>query len=594
MTVDGRATTFVEMLRAHAERRPEHTIFSFLGEDDAVAGTLTYGALDRRARAIAAWLQSTTREGDRALILYHPGLEYIAALFGCLYAGVVAVPAYPPRPNRTMARIETIVADAEAGVALTTAAMLPKLLDPAVATAEMRALRWLSTDTLPPRFDAAWRPPAVRGESLAILQYTSGSTGAPKGVMVSHANLLHNAGLIDDVGATIAPGPRRAVCWLPPYHDMGLVAGIMEPVFGGAHCVIMSPLAFLQRPARWLRAISEHRAEVSGGPNFAYDLCVEKITPEQRAGLDLSCWKMAVSGAEPVRAETIERFAATFASAGFRREAFYPCYGLAEGTLFVTGAPAPGGPPVVRSFDQAALEEHRVVATAPAGEAAHRLVGCGGALSGQRIAIVDPDTRVPCGADEVGEIWLVGPSVARGYWNRPEETAHTFGARLADGKGGPFLRTGDLGFVRDGVLFVTARLKDLIIIRGLNHCPQDIELTSARSHLGLRAQAAAAFSIEVAGEERLIVLQELDRTMARGLEADTVLSTIQAAIVEHHGIDAHAVLLLRPGSLPKTSSGKIQRHACRVGFVTGAFRPLAERRAPAPRVPLATGAAVAI
>ena len=568
-------TTLVDLLRRRATDHPASVLYTFLPDGEAPSGRLTCGALDRQARAIAARLRSAVDEGERAVILYHPGLEYIAALFGCMYAGVTAVPAYPPRPNRTMARIDTIIRDARARVAVTTSALLPRLLAPGVATDGMRRLIWLTTDDLPMGLEETWRQPAVRADTIAVLQYTSGSTGAPKGVMVSHGNLLHNLRQMQGVGV----GHSQGVCWLPPYHDMGLVAGILLVVFERGHCVLMSPLAFLQRPLRWLRAIADYGAEVSAGPNFAYDLCVNKVTPEQRAGLDLRSWKVAITGAEPVRVETLDRFAAAFSPCGFRREAFYPCYGLAEATLCVSGAPKVGRGPVVASFDRTALEQHRVVATEPGGDAAPGLVGVGRALPGQRIAIVDPETRLRCEPDRVGEIWVGGPNVAQGYWDRPDETAQIFGAHLADMGEGPFLRTGDLGFVRDGELFVTARMKDLIIIRGLNHCPQDIELTVAQCHPRLRSQSGAAVSVELVGQEWLVILQEVECLFGRDDYLDRVIEAIRMAIVEHHGVQPYAVQLLRPGSLPKTSSGKIQRHVCRAAFLTGTFKPLAEWRA---------------
>jgi acyl-CoA synthetase (AMP-forming)/AMP-acid ligase II len=358
----------------------------------------------------------------------------------------------------------------------------------------------------------------------------------------------------------------------------------------GVPCVLMPPVAFLQRPVRWLQAISRYRATISVAPNFAYDLCVRKITPAQRATLDLRSWEMAFNGAEPIRAATLERFAATFAPCGFRREAFYPCYGLAEATLIVSGGEK-ADIPVVQTVQQAALERHQVVPATAKDEDTRTLVSCGRTLLDGRVVIADPESRTRCQPGEVGEIWVAGPSVAQGYWNRPAETVQTFQAYLADTGEGPFLRTGDLGCVYQGELFVTGRMKDVIIIRGSNHYPQDIELTVERCHPSLRPGCGAAFAVEVAGEERLIVVQEVERRYQpprqrpperrqvdvdpgfdpecpQPLDLDAVVGNIRQAVAEQHGMQVYAVLLLRAGSIPKTSSGKLQRYACCAGFLT--------------------------
>jgi acyl-CoA synthetase (AMP-forming)/AMP-acid ligase II len=381
--------------------------------------------------------------------------------------------------------------------------------------------------------------------------------------MVTHANVLHNAALIERTMEVSSD--TRGLFWLPPYHDMGLVGAILGTAYTGITTMLMSPLAFLQRPARWLQAIQRFGATHSGGPNFAYDLCVTKTTPEQRAALDLSAWRVAVSGAEPVRHETLERFSAAFAPAGFRRSSFRPAYGLAEATLMVCcGAPAPA--PRVEHVDAGALAEHRVVKLAHGSPQERPVVSSGKVPSGVEIMIVDPEAHTVCPAGRVGEIWIRGASVAAGYWNRPEESARVFGARVVETGEGPFLRTGDLGFVDDGDLFVTGRIKDLIIIDGRNHYPQDIEATVERGVPAARAGGAAAFAVETGGAERLVVALEVDRAHRNG-NAQHIVRLVRRVIADEHAISVGDVVLLRAGGVPKTSSGKVQRHACRAGYL---------------------------
>lgn len=558
------------MLRHRASVQRDARAFTYLVDGETDEKHLTYGELDRDARAIAAFLEEVTKPGDRALLLYPPGLDFIAAFFGCLYAGVVAVTAYPPRKNRTLKRIEGIAEDADAHVALTTAAVLERVGPMLDQTPALKACRWMSTDLLPEGMEDNWRERDVDSKTLAFLQYTSGSTGTPKGVMVTHGNLLHNSELI--AWAFEHTRSTSGVFWLPSYHDMGLVGGILQPIYVGRPNVLMSPMAFLQKPVRWLETISRYGGTTSGGPNFAFDLCVRKITPEQRELLDLSSWQVAFNGAEPVRSETLDRFAETFAPCGFRREAFYPCYGMAETTLIVAGG-YKNAQPVVRSFSAKALENDRVAPCTASGDGERALVGCGDALPDLTVEIVDPQTGTRAAIGEVGEIWISGPSVAQGYWRRDEVTREVFGAHLADTGEGPYLRSGDLGFRHEGELFVTGRLKDLIIVRGVNHYPQDIELTVEKSHAALRDGAGAAFSVETLGHERVVVVQEIDRT--RHHEAEAIIDAIRARVSAEHELHLDAIVLILQGSIFKTSSGKIQRHACSGAFVEGSLREIA-------------------
>ena len=557
--------TLVELLRQRAQTRPDQIAYTFLGDDETEAASLTYIELDRRARIIATELQRCNVQGQRVFLLYPPGLAYIAGFFGCLYAGAVAVPAYPPdvdRLNRTLPRLLAMLADAQATVVLTTAEILALAEYVFEEAPELKTLRWLATDDLPGDTADLWQAPSLDSRDLAFLQYTSGSTRQPRGVMLSHANLLHNSKLIAQAFETRSDSV--GVIWLPPYHDMGLIGGILQPIYGGFPCVLMSPISFLRQPLRWLQAITQYKATISGGPNFAYDLCARKITPEQRATLDLASWQVAFNGAEPVRAETLDRFAATFKDCGFRREAFYPCYGLAESTLIVSGG-ATTEPPITRHVHRTALQRHQIIEATPTDRAATRLIGCGRPLAGLQAIVVDPDSLRPCPPDVIGEIWLSGPSVAHGYWNQAEETARVFQARLADDDQRSFLRTGDLGFVKDGELFITGRLKDLIILRGRNHYPQDIELTVEQSHPALRSGCGAAFSIDVNGEEQLAIVQEADTRQS--IDVAEITATIRQAVVDAHDVQAYSIVLIEPRSISKTSSGKIQRHACKAEYL---------------------------
>jgi acyl-CoA synthetase (AMP-forming)/AMP-acid ligase II len=431
--------TLVDLLRRRAAEAPSATAYVFLLDGEEEEARLTLGDLDESARALGVRLQEMGASGRPVAILEPPGLDFIAALFGCLYAGAVAVPLFPPESERTRRRLRSVLADARPAIAMAPAALLSALkADPAAA-----GLHGLDPREVPRGLAASWTGPGVTGSDIALLQYTSGSTAAPRGVRLTHGNILHNQEAIREAfGHT----PESILMgWLPLYHDMGLIGNLLQPLYMGMGCILMSPFDFLARPARWLRAVSRYRVTTSGGPNSAFDRCVRKISPSELRGCDLSCWQVAFNGSEPVRADTLERFAAAFAPWGFRREALYPCYGLAEASLIVAGGP-PLRPPVVRR-----VAESRA------------FVSCGRTLAGQRLEIVDPETCELRRSGELGEIWLSGPSVAAGY--QSGDDAGTFAGRLAGSGDGPFLRTGDLGFFLDGELFITARLKDLIIVR---------------------------------------------------------------------------------------------------------------------------------
>ncbi|MDC0832902.1 beta-ketoacyl synthase N-terminal-like domain-containing protein [Geitlerinema sp. CS-897] len=558
-------STLVDLLRERASTQGDATAFTFLRNGEDEQDIWSFAALDARARAIAARLQSSHRPGDRVLLLYSPGLEFVAAFFGCLYAGAIAVPLYPPRRNHHLHRLQAVLKDADAAIALTTQDVMAQISPWLAKVPALQGIQWYRTDEFGVGDGALWQPPDLSGDTLAFLQYTSGSTGHPKGVMVSHENLLYCSA---DQALTWEYSPESVnVTWLPVFHDLGLIYGILQPIYQGIPSYVMAPVAFLQRPVRWLQAISRYRGTHTAAPNFAYELCVQKIGEDERSQLDLRCWKMAMNGAEPVRPTTLAKFSEAFGDCGFDANVHCPAYGLAEATLKVT-AIAKSENPVSLTVDAGELSRDRVVPCNPNTTDSLTLASCGRPVLETEIAIVHPDTHSQLPPYEVGEIWVDSPLVAQGYWNNPEATEATFNAKLSDGGDREFLRTGDLGFLDDtGALFVTGRLKDLMIIDGANYYPQDIEATVESCHPGLRLGAGAAFAVDVNGRERLVVAQELERTYLRHPELDSIIIAVRQAIAQNHDLPVHAVLLLRTASIPKTSSGKIQRQACRQGFL---------------------------
>ena len=573
------AATLVEVLRRRAATQRDEVAYTFISESDPVE-SITYGQLEKRSQAIAANLGRTVRPGDRALLLFPAGLDFIAAFFGCAYANVMAVPTCYPKPRRPMPRLSAIGRDARAATVLTNSKTLG-LVSVARQNPDWSGVNWLAIDEVSDEQADGWDCPAVTADDVVYLQYTSGSTSVPKGVMVTHGNLVHNLESIRE-GFQLnfqqqgVENTGKGVFWLPAYHDMGLIGGILTSLYVGGVSVLMSPTDFLRRPIRWLQAITKYRANVSGAPNFAYELCVEKTTAEQRAELDLSSWRVGFCGAEPIRAETLERFVEVFEPCGFQPESFYPCYGLAESTLLAAGGDGPARPVFKRCLRKA-LARHEVRdANGHRNGDVQTLVGCGRPRLSHKIKIVDPETHDECGPDVVGEIWLRGPSVAAGYWNRPQETAETFQARLRDDDEDTYLRTGDLGFVSDGQLYITGRVKDVIIIRGRNLYPQDIERSVAQAHPGLRPDAGAAFSLEIGGEEQLGVVHEVDRSF-RHDDLNDVARCVRRIIIEEHEVDPHVILLIRQASLPMTSSGKVQRSQCRKLYDEGKLKVLHER-----------------
>jgi acyl-CoA synthetase (AMP-forming)/AMP-acid ligase II len=557
----------VTLLRRRAVEQPQAIAYTFLADGEREESHLTYGDLDQRARVIAARLQQEMAAGERAILLYPTGLDFVAAFFGCLYAGVVAVPVPEPFLERHILRLRNIVGDAQTRTILTDEKLLAMVQHRFGDNAEIQALRWLATDSRTAEA-GPWHDPEIGPDTLAFLQYTSGSTAAPKGVLVSHRNVMANSEMIRRfLGSS---KESVFVTWLPLFHDLGLIANIVQTVYAGGRCVLMPPFVFLQKPFRWLQAISRYRADISGAPDFAYALAARKVTAEQKAGLDLSRWRKAYNGAEPVRATSLESFADAFHSCGFRRESLTPAYGMAEAVLFMTGDPGPAGP-IYYDVDADAFGWGRIV-PARDGESKVTTVACGRTdWLDQEIKIVNPDSCLICAPDEVGEIWISGSHVTAGYWKNPAETEAVFHGYLADSNEGPFLRSGDLGFMHQGRLYIGGRIKDLIIIDGTNHYPQDIEFTVENAHPLVRPGCTAAFSIDRNGQERLVIVAELRPHDPAGepLSPDQLRHEIRQAVAAEHGIRSHDIQFIKPRTIPKTSSGKIQRRACRADYLSG-------------------------
>lgn len=557
--------TFINVLQKRLELSGDKKAFTFLQNEGNIS--LTFSELDRKIRRVAAYLQQQNLKGERALLLYPPGLDYIIGYFGCLYAGVIAVPVYPPdssRLKKTLPRIQSIIKDSGAKIALSSQKILNDvndwknelINDEIIDFGNIFDLRWIATDNLKEKNENNWINPNLSSDFTAYLQYTSGSTGTPKGVIINHTNLVHNTNMI--FSGFNMNEDTEGVIWLPIYHDMGLIGGILEPIFSGSHCTIMSPIDFLKRPFRWLQTISDIKdvPVASGGPNFAFELCLRATNPKKAAELDLSNWDIAFSGAEPIRAETINNFAEKFSVSGFQKKSFYPCYGLAEGTLIVSGCNHETEP-VEISIDKEELKRNKIIEVAGVEENGVAFISSGSQILDGKIEIVDPETKELCRENEVGEIWASSPSNAQGYYNRPDLSKETFQAFISDSNEGSFLRTGDLGFMKNGKLFVTGRLKDLVIVNGSNHYPQDIEETVETANKLLRPGSTAAFSVDVNNEEKLIVVQEA--RAKQNVDWEDVVNDVRNEVFDVHNIHAYDIVLIKPHTIFKTSSGKIRR-----------------------------------
>jgi acyl-CoA synthetase (AMP-forming)/AMP-acid ligase II len=569
--------TFTDPLAEQAENFPSKTAFIYLADGDEKERSLSFRELHERALGLAHQLGSSHRCGDRVLLLLPPGLDYVITLYGCFYAGVVAVSAPPPNPRRlqrTLSRLLAIAADAGVAAVVTTADLL-NIAQAAVPDEHpLLAAEWMAVDEIPGTTDtSAIAPPGP--SDVAVLQYTSGSTADPRGVELTHSNLLDNSRFIaeafehrfSDVGFN----------WIPPFHDMGLIGAILQPTYCGGLSVLASPMAIVKRPLLWLKGIHRYRARTSGGPDFFYDICAERVHPEDCEGLDLSCWQVAFNGAEPVRAKTLEAFTRKFEAFGFRPEAFLPCYGLAEATLMVT-APPRDELPTVRQFDSDSLESGQAVPSERIDSS--RLVGCGSANERHRLRIVEPETRIPLKIGEIGEIWIGGPSVAKGYRGASEEGGRIFGATLleeADDR--RYLRTGDLGFLDGEELFVVGRISDLIVIRGRNYHPHDIEDLAESTTPLLVRHASAAFELDDGHGPGIALVAEVEDVKPSA--GRTVIASIRNRVAEDLELPLVRTVLCRRGTVPKTTSGKVQRRLCRSLLLAGELETVTEWRASA-------------
>jgi acyl-CoA synthetase (AMP-forming)/AMP-acid ligase II len=554
----------VAAVRAAADRIPEAQAYVFLGDGETETGSYTFAELDGALRRVGGWLQQHGLTGQRVLLTIEPGELYVTALLACLYAGAAAVPCYPPRPNAAAHELATIANDCRAA-AILASPLTAALVEPLRHHIDVPVLNLTGAEGFS---GDEWHDPGQAREDVALLQYTSGSTGAPKGVMVCHGDILVHIGAIA-TRLRVGPG-ATLVSWLPPYHDMGLVAFVVMPPVIGVRCVTMSPLDFVSKPVRWLQAMTRYRGNFAASPNFGYDLCADRVRDDAMAALDLSSWRWAGNGAEPVRASTMHRFAERFSLVGFGRRVFSPCYGLAEATLAVTLA-------------REGTDPHSLIATVAAeddgGEADLAPVGCGEALDDHRVVVVDPDNATRCDEGVPGEIWVTGPSVPGGYWSKPEQSARTFHAAL-HGDPDRWLRTGDMGVLRHGQLYVVGRYRDVIVVRGRNYAPADIEYHAAAVDARARAGCGAVFTVARAGRQQVIVLQEM-RDLASRDEAQQLTARIRERILVETGLRVDQVVLLAPRGLPKTTSGKIQRRAARARYLAGTL-PLAIEPVPVP------------
>lgn len=560
-----------EVLSLRSESHRDKIAFAFLHNGEQIEATLDYETLHRKAGAIGYCLSQQCNIGSRVLLLYPPGLDFVPAIFGCLYAGMIAVPAsLSGRRTQVITRLRHIAEDAGVGAVLTVSSQL-SLVETVLAEYRSKAVV-ICTD-IPHTLVSHVECQATRPDTLALLQYTSGSTGEPKGVMVTHGNLLHNLAILTKEFQQSETSVF--VSWLPVFHDQGLISNVLLTVYLGATSYMMAPSAFIQQPLRWLRAISRFRATTSGGPNFSYELCLRKAIESIDSDICLDSWRVAFNGAEPVRRATLERFAERFSPHGFDPRAFTPSYGLAEATLVVTGGVNASSLSTKELFERDALERGEVRITDNP-ERALSLVSAGRILGDQNIEIVDPQSLRMLPENYIGEVWLEGASVAQGYWGRPELSRETFENTLGHARSARFLRTGDLGFKRNGQLFITGRLKDLIIIRGRNLYPNDIEATVEQAHPALQSGAGCAFSVDTGFEEEIILIYEVPRIHMRALDIKSIADVLCIKIAEQHEAQLHGLVLLRPGSLPKTTSNKVQRNLCRQTYCSGGFDVLAE------------------
>ena len=557
---------FADILRLRCAKTPDEHAFTYLNNKGEEEQRWTYANLDNQAQHVAFLLRNSK---GNVLLLYPPGLFFVAALFGCFYAGRVAVPTFPPSSKRTIPRLRHIVKDANISTILTVHHIAEKFSQDFTQIPQLESLQWIITDRMQQLSTQSRFEVAVDEKSLALLQYTSGSTRDPLGTMIKHKNLMVNSAII--AKAFQHTQKSVGVIWLPPYHDMGLIGGILQPVYVGFPCVLMPPMSMMIHPVRWLKAISHYRATTSGGPNFAYNLCCQMILDEACEGLDLSCWQVAFNGAEPINDKTLDRFTHKFKTFGFKKKSFLPCYGLAESTLCATYDGSKKRPNVINVEKKAFGSGKLVISNSNEGV---NIVSCGFSTPTHKCCIVDPVNNKEKKSGEIGEIWLSGESVAAGYWNQSTLTGKTFQAKLF-GHEECFLRTGDLGAMMNNSLFVLGRIKDTMIIRGRNHYPHDIEVSIMEHCKNIEASSTAVFSIAKDEYEQLVVAQEVRTSKYDAPDfLEQIILAIRRAVFEHEQLQVDAVILLKRRTIPKTFSGKTQRFLCQKMYLNDQFFPL--------------------
>jgi acyl-CoA synthetase (AMP-forming)/AMP-acid ligase II len=567
----------VDIVKIHSKEKPDDIAYTYLvdGEDQEVH--ITFGELDRQARNFAAALQKVSQSGDRALLLYPSGLEFIVAFLGCLYAGIIAAPTTVPHLKRSTPRLKLMMEDANAKIACTTRAVFEKIQSMLDEDYEFNKVNWIINEDIPENIFDTWKEPEVQPDDIAFLQYTSGSTSSPKGVMISNFNLIRT--IEDLVIGSEFNDTSVMISWMPIFHDMGLIYGLLTPLYAGRPCYIMSPVTFMEKPFRWLKAISKYNGTHTGSPNFAFDVCAKKISEEEKLSLNLDKLKYVINAAEPVRLQTMKNFWAAFEKCGFNYDSFVPSYGLAEATVKVSTKKV-GQAPSYCTLDVNEIEQNKLVFLAEGDPNGYTNVGCGWTSIGADIQIVNPKTGELAAADEIGEIWIKSDTVAKGYWHNPKATLETFNASIPNYDGGPFMRTGDMGFIYKDELYIAGRIKDMIIIQGRNYYPQDIELTVEKCDPAVRPSCGAAFAIDDSVYEHLIIVQEIKREYRKNDNLQDTANAIRMAVAKFHGLRASAVVLIKPSTIEKTTSGKIQRHATRESFLHGALEVLYEWRAP--------------
>ena len=569
-------TSLVERMQWLKTHRKNDIAIQFMADGETLDCALSYSDLDRCARCFAATLQRLDLSGERVVLMLPTGKDYVVALFGCLYAGCIAIPSFPPRPNRSLKRVESILTDATPAAIIVQEEVLGNKNLCELLNHHKQSTQLLTTTAMTNDNAERWLDPCVRQEAIAMLQYTSGSTSSPKGVMVSHGNLLNNCQML--IQALKPSRKTQGLSWLPLFHDMGLIGGVIMPLSVGFPMIIMNFESFLIRPLRWLNAISKHRVNWSVAPSFAYSHCVRKISEEQRKHLDLSCWEMAMVGAEPVRYTTLNDFCREFQYCGFNPSTFYPAYGLAEASLFVTGGAQDIAPTLYQKNERRGQED-AVLNASVCSDASNTLVSCGWSWGSECVLIVNSNTATICNEGDTGEIWITGPNVAKGYWKKSEITQSVFHARVT-GDSRQFLRTGDFGFQIGRDIYITGRLKNMMVVAGRNVHLEDVEHTVCNSHTDLYAGACAAFSIEEGEDELLVLMVELDRQCLAGTSNNTnsmaassffndIRAGITRSVVIQHELNVHKLFLVKAGEISRTSSGKIQHHECRNRYLAG-------------------------